>query len=36
MKNIFKVPNNDLFNLSENSDEWQRIKNNYEIIVNIF
>jgi hypothetical protein len=36
MKNIFKISNKDLFNLNENSEEWKKIKNNYEPIVKEF
>ena len=34
LKNTFKIPQNDIFNLSETSDEWERLKTNFQRIVN--
>lgn len=35
IKNALSVPQNDIFNLNENSEEWTKLKKNYERIVKI-
>jgi len=35
LKTIFKLPNGDLFNLNEDSEEWTKLKKKYHVIVNI-